>query len=158
MNPLSMVVSSFAALIALSGCATGGWNKIEVPRYGGELKASPGFEPDRAEGRRIRVVYSDNLDVINPHFEPTKAQREYAARGFVAARSGTDPDGNCVVIIRPPKGPDDAAFFYMLGHESFHCFAGLYHDGVVYNTQAASGEAYPVKAGADVNNLDFPNY
>ena len=108
-SPLSKVISSFAALLALSGCATGDWNKIEVPRYSGELKASPGFEPDRAEGRRIRVVYSDNLDVINPHFKPTKAQREYAARGFVAARAGTDSDGNCVVTIRPPKGPNVAS-------------------------------------------------
>jgi hypothetical protein len=150
MNPLSMTAFSFMALLGLSGCTAVDWNKLEVPTYGGTLKPSPGFDPERPEGRRVRLVYSDNLEVINPYFEPTKAQREYTDRGLVEARAGTDKDGNCLVMIRPPKGPDDAAFFYMLGHEAFHCFAGLYHDGVAYSG-AFGGEKRLITAGADVN-------
>lgn len=145
MRAMAKVTFSLVALLALSGCASNRWNTLEVPVYGDNLKASPGYDPQTPEGRRLRIVYLDNLEFGS---NPSWIQKEYLERGYVDAGSVPSQDGACVVVIRPPKGSDDAAFFYMLGHEAFHCFAGIYHDGNL-RMDPYSALRVPVSAGTD---------
>lgn len=118
--------------LVLAGCASNApkeadYRNIEVLNWHGEVI----FPTEVHEKRTVVINYvdEDEMDVAaitggKFYFTSYEDQLKKRMMGFTVI---SDDNGDCVVNVMKPKGMDDGAFFYTLGHEVYHCFMGRYH-------------------------------
>lgn len=130
---MTYLKSSKALLImlVLSGCQSTGFQSVTVPTFTNEVPLSKHHQ--RLDGAvEIRYLESAEFDQALASgvgaLDAGKVKESYAKRGIPRGFATRSPEGDCVVYMeRKPFNVNDSAWFYVFGHEVFHCLMPDFH-------------------------------
>ena len=110
-------MKAFALLFALAiSVALVGCNKLEVAGSGETIK------PTRDDRTFTMTVETIPAEQITQHC--AKLGVSYDANGCSAFNLDTK---HCTIYVVPPRGLDDTDRFSVVGHETWHCRFGEWH-------------------------------